>query len=107
VKKRLSKAKSLLKISTQKEFYAEIGKALIGYLGDRLNIAEAGMITEDVQNMLREKGIKEEIIENYFECLRTCDLKRFSPVESDETEMKELLRKAEQAIMNLERAFSK
>ncbi len=107
VRKRLSRARLLLSISTQKEFYAEIGKALMGYIGDRLNIAEAGMITENVQNMLRKRGVKEEIIENYFECLKTCDLKRFSPVESDESEMRELLKKAEQAITQLEKVLSK
>jgi hypothetical protein len=49
VRKRLSAAKRLIGVETQKQFYAEAGKALQGYLGDKLNIAEAGMISEEVE----------------------------------------------------------
>ena len=104
-KKRLSLANRLLKPSTQKEFYAEVGRALTGYLGDKLNIAEAGIITDEIQNMLHKKGTDEGIVEQYFECLKSCDLQRFSPSNSSEEEMKVFLHKAENAIVRLHRAI--
>lgn len=106
-KKRLSLANTLLKPSAQKEFYAEVGRALTGYLGDKLNIAEAGMISDDIQNIFRKKGLDEGVVEYYFECLKGCDLQRFSPSNSSEEEMKTFLHKAENAIVRLHRAISK
>jgi len=106
-RKRLSAAKSMCHVSRQKEFYAEIGKALMGYLGDKLNIAEAGMITENVQKLLRERGVKEEAVANYLDCANTCDLKRFSPAGADLNEMKDFLKRAENAIVELDRQISR
>jgi len=105
-RKHLSSAKSMLKPSTQKEFYAEIGRALMGYLGDKLNIAEAGMITADVQAHLRKKGVQDETIENYLECLGTCDMKRFSPTGASEDEMKTFFKNAAGALSRLDGELS-
>ena len=106
-KKRLSSSKSLLSISTQKEFYAEAGRALMGYLGDKLNIAEAGMVTEEAERMLKNRSVSEETSKAYFECLRICDLKRFSPTETDENEMRVFFKKAEGVISRLHKEISK
>ena len=106
-RKHLSAAKPLLKLSAQKEFYSEVGKALMEYQGDKLNIAEAGMITEAVQKILRERGVPEETIQSYFDCLTTCDMKRFSPTGASEDEMREFFKKAEREIVRLDREISK
>jgi hypothetical protein len=106
-KKRLAKAKTLLKVDTQKDFYAETGKALLGYLGDKLNIAEAGIISEDVKLLLRKRGVNEETILYVFNCLEICDMKRFSPSDADIDEMSEFLKKAQNAIIFLYREISR
>jgi hypothetical protein len=103
VRKRLSAAKRLIGIETQKQFYAEAGKALQGYLGDKLNIAEAGMISEEVEKILREKGAGGDAVREIFECLSACDMKRFSPETATVDEMKTFLQKVESAIMRLEK----
>jgi hypothetical protein len=105
--RRLSVAKSALKISTQKEFYAEIGKALMGYVGNKLNISEAGMITDDVRAHLQKRGAGSETIETYFSCLETCNLKRFSPAESNEEEMTAFYRQAEMTLSRLDREINR
>ncbi len=105
-RKHLSSAKSMLKPSTQKEFYAEIGRALMGYLGDKLNIAEAGMITADVEATLRKKGVQDETIENCLECLGACDMKRFSPTGASEDEMKTFFKNAAGALSRLDGELS-
>ncbi len=105
-RKNLSKARSLLKHEIQKEFYAEVDRALTGYLGNRLNIAEAGMISEEVKALLRRRGVRDETVHAFFDCLKTCDMKRFAPLESDETEMKTVLKQAEQAITSIDRELS-
>ncbi len=105
-RKNLSKARSLLKQESQKEFYAEVDRALSGYLGNRLNIAEAGMISDEVKTRLLKRGVRDETVNTFFDCLKTCDMKRFAPLESDETEMKTVLRQAEQAITSIDRELA-
>jgi hypothetical protein len=105
VRRRLSAAKRLAGVETQKQFYAEAGKALQGYLGDKLNIAEAGMISADIRSRLGGKGIREGIVSEYFDCLDVCDRMRFSPSDAGEGEMKTFLDRAEKAVTQMERAL--
>ncbi|MFQ5738409.1 MAG: BatD family protein [Acidobacteriota bacterium] len=106
-KKRFSQARSRMEPSTRKEFFAEVGKALQGFLGDKLNIAEAGMISQEVRSGLLERGVPEEPVKRYFECLEICDLKRFSPSDASVVEMREFLKEAEAAMVQLGHALSR
>jgi hypothetical protein len=103
VRRRLSAAAGLMKPETQKAFYAEAGRGIQGFLGDKLNIAEAGMLSEDVRARLREKGVADETIKGVFDCLDTCDMKRFSPETATADEMKAFYRDAERAISKLDK----
>jgi len=100
-RKRLAAARAVMTVDREKEFYAEVSKALIGFLGDKLNIAEAGMISDEVQSALRERGLEQEVIDEYFACLQVCDLKRFSPTSATIEEMRGFLDRAERAMGKL------
>lgn len=102
-KKRLATAKSKLSIETQKAFYSELGKSLLGFLGDKLNMAEAGLMSNEVKQRLIKKQVQQETIDECFNILSTCDQKRFSPAETNENEMQELLKRAEKVITTLVR----
>ncbi|RMF63055.1 MAG: protein BatD [Calditrichaeota bacterium] len=101
--KRLKKAQKKLGEGESKAFYAEVSSALMGYIGDKFNVAAAGLITDQVETMLRERGIQAETVSNYIDCLQTCDYKRFAPTEADRDEMKAFFDKARKAIIALER----
>jgi hypothetical protein len=103
VRRRLSTAKGLIKPETQKRFYAEAGRAIQGYLGDKLNIAEAGMISGEVESILRSKGVGKESIREVFDCLSICDMNRFSPETATVDQMKDFYRRVEAAIVRLDR----
>ena len=75
----------------------------MGFLGDKLNIAEAGMVSDEVERLLRQREVPVETIGRYFECMKTCDLKRFAPSDASTTEMKDLLDKAEAAMVEVDR----
>lgn len=100
-RKRLAAARAVMTLDREKEFYAEVSKALIGFLGDKLNIAEAGMISEEVRSVLRARGIAQEVIDEYFACLQICDLKRFSPAGATIEEMRTFVEQAETAMGKL------
>jgi len=105
-KKRLCVAKANLQISKQKEFYAEIAKALTGYLGDKLNIAEAGLMTDEAISHLNKRGVSRETMDLYFDCLKTCDRQRFSPTDAAEDQMRTFFKKSENALTQLEKEIS-
>jgi len=103
VRKRFVSARSFLKPESSKTFYAEVAKAMMGFLGDRLNIAEAGMISSDIQQLLKKKRTRAETVAEYFDCLNVCDMKRFSPADADAKEMKSFLDRSEKAVGQLDR----
>ncbi len=104
-RKRLAAARAVMSVDREKEFFAEVSKALIGFLGDKLNIAEAGMISDEVQSTLRSRGVAPEVIDEYFGCLQVCDLKRFSPAGATAEEMRAFLEKTESAMSKLNRSL--
>ena len=93
--------------SRQSEFYADIGSALTGYLADKLNFAEAGMISGQVKEKLATQGISASPLQDYFSCLETCDMIRFSPTQSTLEEMKVFLEKAGNAMNTLDREMAR
>jgi len=102
-KKGLASASALVREGRDREFYAEVGHAMTRFLGDKLNIAEAGMISEEVKARLCKAGVDQSAIDEYFACLGICDLKRFSPAGSDPKEMREFLGRAEKALGSMAR----
>jgi hypothetical protein len=106
VRRRFDQARGAsVKPGSSKAFYAEVAKAMMGFLGDKLNIAEAGMISSDIRTRLGGKGIRDEIAAEYFDCLGVCDRMRFSPSDAGESEMKHFLDRAEKAVTQMERAL--
>jgi hypothetical protein len=53
-------------------------KALTGFLGDKFNLPDAGMTSQDVRTAMLEYGISAEVVEEYVKVLRTCERQRYS-----------------------------
>ncbi len=100
---RLKRARSLLTLDTQKEFYAEVARALTGFLADKFNTSAAGLVSDQVERQLRERGVPEELISDTLALLNTCDFQRFAPAAADTSAMQETLRRAEKIIGSLEK----
>ena len=77
--KRLAKAKSFLDQDDLKSFYDETIKAITGFVGDKFNIPLAQQNKEAMEEILKEKGLKEETIINFSAILDTCQFARFAP----------------------------
>ena len=80
-RKRLAEARRLVH-GDGRTFYTEVGRALQGFLGDRLNVAEAGMMTEDIRSRLAERGVSQDTAHAFLDCLDECDRLRFTPSEA-------------------------
>ena len=105
-KQRLAKADSLCSPDRHREFHAEIGRALQGFLGDKLNVAEAGLIREEVRARLTPRVSDADVVDAYLGCLEACDRERFAPTEPDPAAMRDMLARAGQAMTNLDQALS-
>ncbi|MFC1569786.1 hypothetical protein ACFL4L_06090, partial [bacterium] len=92
---------------TQKAFYAEVDKALMGFIGNKLNIAEAGMISEEVKTALEKRSVSASVIEATFSVLQTCDYQRFAPSDATEADMRDFLKQAEMVMSQLDRDLRK
>lgn len=103
--RRLYKAKKLLSEKNQKAFYAEISNSLMGFLGDKFNISAAGIITDEVEELMRTKGVAEQVIKQYLTCLQVCDYQRFAPSDAKLEAMKQFFDQAKQAIVALEKVI--
>ena len=103
--KRLKNANKEMNSGAAKQFYGEVSNALMGFIGDKLNVPPAGLITDEVESLLRERGIEKESVSNYIECLQTCDFQRFTPSDSDNGQMKDFFEKVKKAIVNLDKVI--
>ena len=104
-KQRLARAESLRSPDRHRAFHAEVGRALQGFLGDTLNLAEAGLIRNEIRARLTSRGVAPEVIDAYLGCLEDCDRQRFAPTKPDTLAMQEMLTRAGQAMTDLDQAL--
>ena len=104
-KQRLARAESLRSPDRHRAFHAEVGRALQGFLGDKLNVAEAGLIRDAIRARLTSRGVAAEVMDAYLECLEDCDRQRFAPTEPDALAMQDMLTRAGQAMTDLDQAL--
>jgi hypothetical protein len=103
--RRLSKAKSLLNSSHQKEYYAEVSDALSGFAADKLNLAKAGLISTDLENEFKRRKLDDTLTKEYFELIRQCDFQRFAPANASIDGMETFYQTAKNVIIKLEKAL--
>ncbi|MBN1271445.1 MAG: protein BatD [Candidatus Aminicenantes bacterium] len=102
-RKGLNTAHKLMRPATQKEFYAEISRALLGYIADKLNMPAAGLMSEEAGQKLQERGVENDIVADVLEILGTCDFKRFAPASSRPEDLEDAYKKARRIIISLEK----
>ena len=78
-RRRLAEARSLISDDDVRGFYTEVERALRGFLADKLNVAEAGLMSQTAESALLGRGVAAEAVGEYLECLGACDRARFAP----------------------------
>ena len=102
---KLAKAKKVLHENTVKEFYTEISFALVGFAADKLNLSAAGIISTELLELLRKRGLDAAVIDSYSHLIQTCDYQRFAPATVTKKEMEEFYLMAKDVIIKLEKAL--
>lgn len=81
---RLDQAIRLSEEGNIKQAYNMLQKAITGFIGDRLNLSEAGLSHNDYLRELEEKNIDSELIENIRTLLDKCASISYAPSTSHE-----------------------
>ena len=105
---RLAQARTLRAPEQHQAFVAGIGQTLLGFLGDSLNVAEAGLVRDDIRRALAARGVADDVAERYLACLDKCDQQRFAPRaagDDGDGAAAALLAEAEQAMTALGEAL--
>ena len=105
-KKRLGKARMVMSEGDARAFYAEVERALRGFLADKLNVAEAGFMSQVAEAELSRRGVPVVATRNYFACLGECDRARFAPPSSSAEEKSGFLGRAAEAMTAVQEGIS-
>ena len=77
-RKRLNRARLLLEADPA-EFYAEVDRAVAGFVGDRLNLPDPSLTSQEIRKQLLAVNVSPDDIDEVLECRDVCDRNRFSP----------------------------
>ena len=105
-KKRLGRARAMMSEADARAFYAEVERALRGFLADKLNVAEAGFMSRVAEAELSRRGVSVVATRNYFACLGECDRARFAPPSSSAEERSGFLDRAAEAMTAVQEGLS-
>lgn len=89
------------------KFFTELEKGVLGFFADRLNLPLASIGKDDVLGILEERSIDSEYIDQLSFILKTAEINRYAPGESDSNERQELLEKATSVLSFLIRRLKK
>ena len=103
-RKRLSRARDALGADDHRTFYAEVALALRGLVADRLNLAEAGLQTAELDEALARSDIDDDLRSRFVDCLEECDRQRFAPPSAEGEARARFLERAAEVMTDLDRA---
>ena len=93
-KKHLKEAEKLLAAGHGRELYDEISRAVLGFVGDRIDIAPQGMTQGQLRRSLAEKGLSRELVDDTVAIIDECERARFSPESPDAEMMQDVVERA-------------
>lgn len=67
-----------LQAGQSRAFFDEVSKALLGYVGDKLQIPRSMMSKENVREKLHTLQIEDALIENFMQIIQTCEAAIFA-----------------------------
>ena len=92
------------KSGDEDRFYEEVGKAIWGYLADKLNIETSGLSREGISAELASRNVSTEVMEEFSRIIDESEFSRFAP-SSQKSGTEQLYRDAMKLVRNLENSL--
>jgi len=107
VTKRLKQARKLFSQGNTESYHAEVSKALMGYLEDKLHIPKASLTIDEAATLLEQHHVPTETVQTLRSCIDRAEFARFAPASDTQEARAELLDAATGIINSVERSFSR
>lgn len=104
-RKRLAGARAVADQDARR-FYAEVSKALTGFIADKANLAEAGLVRDELREIQERRGLSSDLLDEVFQLLDECDRQRFAPGGGPAPDSAEILDRARRLMAQLDRGLS-
>ncbi len=104
--KRLKSAAAYMKQNNNEAFHEAILKAFWGYLSDKLGIPVADLSRDAAISRLNEKGVAEEVVNDFVDVVEQCEFARYAPTGGSEARH-ELYKKAESTMGRMEKQIKR
>lgn len=104
-RRHLKRAGELLDAGEARSYYEEVVRALLGFVGNRLDVAEHGLTREQLGDVMTRRGIDTPLTGDLLVFLEACDLARFSPIVPPRERMEADREKAGSLFVRLDSAF--
>lgn len=102
-RKRLKVAAVAMKNHNGELFYDEVLKSLWGYMSYKLNIDRAELNRDNISEILRQKGVSDEMIGSFIAILDTCEYARYAPGSNSDQEMSKVYTDSIEVITKLDK----
>jgi hypothetical protein len=103
--KRLKQARKLFSRGNTENYHAEVSKALMGYLEDKLHIPKASLTIDEAATLLEQHHVPSETVQTLRSCIERAEFARFAPASDTQEARAELLDAAAVIINTVERTF--
>lgn len=101
----LKDAKRAMDSGEVSKFYTESANALTKFVGNKLNLDEAALVSDELATKLQERGIVKAQVDEYQKLLSECDFRRFAMPDAPEEAMKSFYEKVRNTLAGMERAL--
>ena len=105
-RKHLKQASLLLDDTDTAAFFEELDRAVLGFIGNRLNVAERGMTRERLASTLATSGATPDMMRQLNAFLDVCDLGRYAPANMDRADKERALDTASTLIPDLDEVLA-
>ncbi len=99
--KRLKLARQYMTAGDSDKFYAELLRAMWGYLSDKLSMPASQLSRDNISAQLTAYGASEATVSDILGVLDDCEMARYSPAQNSEA-MNQIFDRASRAINSLE-----
>ncbi len=100
-KNKLKLAKKYAKKKKTKEYYQTLSSAVISYFADKFSKPNIELRIDEIEHMLKEKGIEEKLIKQLTDFVEYCDFESYTPHSSGIKT--ELIEEANEIIQKVEK----